>query len=173
MREKLSALPLEVEVDEAGNQWATLPGDSERAVLIGGHIDSGPNGGWLDGCLNVVAGLEVLRRIAAEGRPPGTVRLVAWAGEEGARFGRRLLRPRPAPRAPVPGRRGPPLGVARGTVGVERHVVRFTGQSAHAGSTPMEDRRDAFAAAARLALEVREIAKRGQGVGTGWGVGAK
>ena len=65
MREKLSALPLEVEVDEAGNQWATLRGDSERAVLIGGHIDSVPNGGWLDGCLNVVAGLEVLRRIAA------------------------------------------------------------------------------------------------------------
>src|SRR3972149_991604 len=91
MREKLSALPLEVEVDEAGNQWATLPGDSERAVLIGGHIDSGPNGGWLDGCLNVVAGLEVLRRIAAEGRPPVTVRLVDWADEEGARFGRSLF----------------------------------------------------------------------------------
>src|SRR5215208_4630705 len=39
----------EIETDEAGNVWATAPGDSERAVLIGGHIDSVPNGGWLDG----------------------------------------------------------------------------------------------------------------------------
>ena len=91
MRDKLSALPVEVEVDEAGNQWATLPGGSTRAVLIGGHIDSVPNGGWLDGCLNVLAGLEVLRRLAEEGEPPITVRLVDWADEEGARFGRSLF----------------------------------------------------------------------------------
>src|SRR5262245_65180527 len=66
MRDKLAALPVEVEVDEAGNQWATLPGESMRAVLVGGHIDSVPNGGWLDGCLNVLAGLEVLRRLVEE-----------------------------------------------------------------------------------------------------------
>jgi N-carbamoyl-L-amino-acid hydrolase len=91
MRDRLSALPVEVEVDEAGNQWATLRGESARAVLIGGHIDSVPNGGWLDGCLNVLAGLEVLRRIAEEGTPSVTVRLVDWADEEGARFGRSLF----------------------------------------------------------------------------------
>ncbi len=56
---KLEGLPLGYEVDEAGNQWWTLRGDSERAVLLGGHIDSVPNGGWLDGCLNVVAAVEV------------------------------------------------------------------------------------------------------------------
>src|SRR5215210_2215636 len=39
------------ETDEAGNQWFTLSGGSERALLIGGHIDSVPNGGWLDGAL--------------------------------------------------------------------------------------------------------------------------
>jgi N-carbamoyl-L-amino-acid hydrolase len=77
--------------DEAGNQWATLRGVSEKELLIGGHIDSVPNGGWLDGCLNVLAGLEVLRRIAGEGTPPVTVRLVDWADEEGARFGRSLF----------------------------------------------------------------------------------
>src|SRR5207245_6449630 len=55
------------------------------------HIDSVPNGGWLDGSLNVVAGVEVLRRIAANGKPPLTVRLVNWADEEGARFGRSLF----------------------------------------------------------------------------------
>ena len=91
MRAKLEQLPVEITVDQAGNQWATLRGASERELLIGGHIDSVPNGGWLDGCLNVVAGLEVLRRIAAEGTPPVTVRLVDWADEEGARFGRSLF----------------------------------------------------------------------------------
>src|SRR5262244_1027578 len=88
---KLDGLPLEAEVDPAGNQWWTLRGASDRAVLIGGHIDSVPNGGWLDGSLNVVAGVEVLRRIAEEGTPPLTVRLVNWADEEGARFGRSLF----------------------------------------------------------------------------------
>src|SRR6266550_9124253 len=91
LREKLGALPLEEEIDEAGNQWWTLRGASEREVLIGGHIDSVPNGGWLDGALNVVAGVEVLRRLAEEGAPAVTVRLVNWADEEGARFGRSLF----------------------------------------------------------------------------------
>src|SRR6184192_4878199 len=79
------------EIDAAGNQWFTLAGASERALLIGGHIDSVPNGGWLDGCLNVIAGVEVLRRISEGGQPPLTVRLVNWADEEGARFGRSLF----------------------------------------------------------------------------------
>ncbi len=91
LREKLAALPVEVHNDPAGNLWATLRGKSDRALLIGGHIDSVPNGGWLDGCLNVLGGLEVLRRIAAQGTPGVTVRLVDWADEEGARFGRSLF----------------------------------------------------------------------------------
>src|SRR5215217_9440107 len=91
LRGKLSGLPLEHELDEAGNQWFTLRGRSERTLLIGGHMDSVPNGGWLDGCLNVLAGAEVLCRIASEGKPPVTVRLVDWADEEGARFGRSLF----------------------------------------------------------------------------------
>jgi N-carbamoyl-L-amino-acid hydrolase len=52
------------------------------------------------------------------------------------------------------------LGVVLGTFGVERHQVTFRGQAAHAGSTPMDKRRDALAGAARLELEIREIAKR-------------
>ena len=90
-RAKLAELPVEVEQDEAGNLWATLPGDSGRSVVIGGHLDSVENGGWLDGCLNTLAGLEVLRRVAEEGRPPVTIRLVDWADEEGFRFGRSLF----------------------------------------------------------------------------------
>src|SRR3954466_3263969 len=91
LREKVVPTGAEEEIDEAGNQWFTLLGESDRALLLGGHIDSVPNGGWRDGCLNVLAAVEVLRRIAEEGTPPLTVRLVNWADEEGARFGRSLF----------------------------------------------------------------------------------
>ena len=90
LRGKLAELPVDVEQDEAGNLWATLAGDLPSAVVLGGHLDSVENGGWLDGCLNTVAALEVLRRLAADGRPT-TVRLVDWADEEGFRFGRSLF----------------------------------------------------------------------------------
>jgi len=213
LRGKVAGTRAEEVVDAAGNQWFTLSGTSDRAVLIGGHIDSVPNGGWLDGALNVVAGVEVLRRIAEEGTPPVTVRLVNWADEEGARFGRSLfgssaaagsmsdqaeLRARKDSdgialpdalrehgvdldsaldaRSELTGaaaylelhiEQGPvlesmdlPLGVVLGTFGVERHQVTFRGQAAHAGSTPMDKRRDALAGAARLELEIREIANR-------------
>ena len=201
----------EIVTDEAGNIWATAPGDSERAVIIGGHIDSVPNGGWLDGALNVIGALEVIRALAPQKRPV-TLRLVDWADEEGARFGRSLfgsgsaagaLKPDDVrnlkdkdgvtlpdalrehgvdlDRANEAGRQlenavaylelhieqGPvlermdlPLGVVLGTFGVERHAVRFTGQHAHSGSTPMDVRRDAFIAAARSAIEFRDDAAR-------------
>jgi allantoate deiminase len=198
-----------VQSDAAGNLWATAAGDSERFVVIGGHLDSVPNGGWLDGALNVVGGLEVLRAQAGESRPL-TLKLVSWADEEGARFGRSLLGSSAAAgslepdsvrgltdsegvglpdalrehgvdldraldaRAQLEGaaaylelhiEQGPvlesidkPLGAVLGTFGVERHAVRFTGLHAHAGSTPMAVRRDAFLAAARSALAFREDA---------------
>src|SRR5215218_5329075 len=211
-------VPLEAEVDEAGNQWWTLPGGSDQAVLIGGHIDSVPNGGWLDGALNVMAGVEIMRRLAEQGEPATTVRLVNWADEEGARFGRSLfgssaaagsmadqdeLRTRKdadgnalpevlaehgvdldralgarkqlanaaaylelhIEQGPVLETLDLPLGVVLGTFGVERHQVTFRGQAAHAGSTPMDARRDALAGAARLELEIR-------GIATGMGGGA-
>jgi len=93
LKAKLGELPVEIHRDEAGNVWTTLQGVSPQALLIGGHIDSVPNGGWLDGCLNILAGVEILRRINTQyaGNPPITVRLVDWAGEEGARFGRSLF----------------------------------------------------------------------------------
>jgi hydantoinase/carbamoylase family amidase len=93
LREKLKSLPVEIHTDAAGNLWATLSGESQRELIIGGHIDSVPNGGWLDGCLNTLAGVEILRRIDAQyqSKPPLTVRLVDWADEEGARFGKSLF----------------------------------------------------------------------------------
>ena len=58
-------------------------------------------------------------------------------------------------------------GVVLGTFGVERNTLRFTGQAAHSGSTPIPMRRDAFLAAAQTALECREIAKRHSRPGAG------
>ena len=69
MRDELAGIDgVEVAADEAGNVWATAPGESARFVIVGGHLDSVPDGGWLDGALNVVAGLEVLRALAGEPR---------------------------------------------------------------------------------------------------------
>jgi N-carbamoyl-L-amino-acid hydrolase len=90
LHEKLDEIGCEVETDEAGNLWATAPGDSEEAVLLGGHMDSVPSGGWLDGALDTIAALEVLRTLAPQRRPV-TLRLVDWADEEGTRFGRSLF----------------------------------------------------------------------------------
>src|SRR5258708_25746195 len=70
LRGKLAQLPVEVETDQAGNLWATLRGKSDRAMLLGGHMDSVPNGGWLDGCPNVLSAPGMLRRLAHPGTPP-------------------------------------------------------------------------------------------------------
>ena len=91
LREELEPLPVTVSADEAGNLWAALPGRDGAPVLIGSHLDSVPEGGWLDGCLGVLAGLEVLRAVAADGPPQRGVTLVDWADEEGARFGHSLF----------------------------------------------------------------------------------
>jgi N-carbamoyl-L-amino-acid hydrolase len=213
---KLAELPFPVEhhYDAAGNHWVTLKGKCSRALILGSHLDSVPNGGWLDGCLGVLAALEVLTRLGEEshGEPAVTIRLVDWADEEGARFGRSLfgssafagkhsiaadrartdrdgVRYEDALRicgieidrigeagleranaaaylelhieqGPVLERLGLPLGVVTGTKGVERWAITFHGQEAHSGSTPMAVRRDALAAAARLALEIRPIARK-------------
>ena len=211
---RLQGLPVEHHYDAAGNSWTTLRGQSDRTLILGSHLDSVPNGGWLDGALGVLAGLAVLRGIAEEfnGKPPITIRLVDWADEEGARFGRSLFgssafagthsieadrnrvdrdgvslqealqqcgitidrigdsaieRGKAGAYLELHIEQGPvlesmqlPLGVVLGTKGVERHAITFHGQEAHSGSTPMAVRRDALAAAAKLALEIRPIARK-------------
>ena len=79
--EKLDGLPVEDHYDAAGNRWVTLRGESEKALVLGSHLDSVPNGGWLDGCLGVIAALEVLTGFAKQynGKPPCTVKVVDWA----------------------------------------------------------------------------------------------
>src|SRR5580698_4454643 len=58
---KLKDLPVEQHHDAAGNHWVTLVGESPRALILGSHLDSVPNGGWLDGALGVMTGLAILR----------------------------------------------------------------------------------------------------------------
>src|SRR6185295_16645777 len=89
-RGKIGELGLKIETDSAGNNWVTIPGASPRTVIVGSHLDSVPNGGWLDGALGVMAALEALRQ-HARAKPPVTLKLVDWADEEGARFGRSLF----------------------------------------------------------------------------------
>ncbi|HEY1088878.1 MAG TPA: M20/M25/M40 family metallo-hydrolase, partial [Archangium sp.] len=198
--------------DPAGNLWATLPGKSKKSLVIGSHLDSVPSGGWLDGCLGVIAGLEVLRRAKADGVPPLTIHVVDWADEEGARFGRSLMGSAASAGAldaqkelahlvdrngiklpdalkengielselhqakayfdgldavaylelhieqgPVLESLKKPAGVVLGTMGVERHNLRFLGQAAHSGAAPIHLRQDAFLAAAEFALACRDI----------------
>ena len=91
LRSRLDELPVEVTVDPAGNLWADLPGEGEGFVLVGSHVDSVPAGGWLDGALGEFAAVGALRAHADGERPPVGLRLVDWADEEGARFGRSLF----------------------------------------------------------------------------------
>ncbi len=218
LRSRLDELPVEVSIDEAANLWAELPGEQEGFVIVGSHIDSVPAGGWLDGALGILTALEVLRTHSGDAPPAVGLRLVDWADEEGARFGRSLfgssscagtlepdevrdLRDRDGERledvvgrhgvdlerahesgarlrgacaylelhieqGPVLESRGEPAATVLGTCGVERHTAVFTGQAAHAGATPMDLRRDSFAATARAALAIREIGFRHDGVCT-------
>ena len=216
LRTRLAELPVEVSVDEAGNLWAELEGEStDGFVIVGSHTDSVPAGGWLDGALGVFSAVEALRAQAEAGPPAVGLRLVDWADEEGARFGRSLfgssacagtlevdavrdLRDRDGERledvvaahgvelerahesharlrgacaylelhieqGPVLESRGEPAATVLGTFGVQRHVAVFSGRAAHAGATPMHLRQDSFAAAARAALEIRDIGLRSDG----------
>src|SRR4051794_26478948 len=217
--ELLAEIGLEPERDEAGNVWAWLGGHDEPALAVGSHVDSVPEGGWLDGALGVMAGLGVLRAWAGAGEvPPRPLVLVDWADEEGARFGRSLLGSSAFAGTLEPGavrdmtdaggerladalaangvdldraleagsrregisaylelhiEQGPVLeteglhaAAVRGCAGIERRRLRFSGQASHAGTTPMEARRDAGLAAAATALAVERIANEHQGRGT-------
>jgi allantoate deiminase len=221
LRGKLAPLNLAIVTDAAGNLWATLPGASDKTVIVGSHVDSVPNGGWLDGVLGVVTALEAMRRYAALPERSVTLKLVDWADEEGARFGHSLLGSGAAAgtldleevrslkdkqgtlladalrengvefdsmldahvslkkinakaylefhieQGGVLESQNKSTGVVLGTFGLQRHMLRFVGQAAHAGATPINMRRDAFLAAASTALECREIACRHSKPGAG------
>ena len=208
LRLRMQASGLDAVIDGIGNVYGQAPG-ADRTVLLGSHTDTVPNGGWLDGALGGIFGLEVARawRRTRSDDALG-VDLISFSDEEGTwlaclgshsfcdaltdaelarvrtRTGERLLdrlahaglRNRPFVRLD-PKRhsayleahieQGPRLasgainiGVVTGIVGLRRYVVLFRGRADHAGTTPIDMRRDAasalFAFADALADRLRE-----------------
>jgi N-carbamoyl-L-amino-acid hydrolase len=202
---------VQIDRDEAGNVWMTLPGEQRGRIIAGSHLDCVPQGGWLDGCLGVLAAIECARRLAAE--PPcqrKTFAVVDWADEEGARSGHSLLGSSAAAglldlerlftlttgdgvpvaellrefgidpdrmadagsrledadayvelhieQGPVLEATGRASAAVSGCLGVRRDRLRFTGQAAHAGATPMHLRHDPTLPAARFLLTAHDVA---------------
>ena len=158
---------LTVEVDPDRNLLGRRPGDDADApeIWVGSHLDSVPNGGRFDGVLGVLAGLEAVERI---GRRARTLAVVAFRDEERG-FTGSLSRVQRGPlpelyleahieQGPVLDRASVPLGVVTGIVGVARGEVVVEGAAGHAGTTPMDGRRDALCTAAELVLRVRDAA---------------
>jgi len=202
---RLEGLGLEAEVDPAGNVLGRWNAPEGKAVLVGSHLDTVPRGGRYDGALGVLAALDVVRRLKAEGvEPARPLWVVSFNDEEGSRFQTGMLGSRvfcgeldlddwrrrgvadamagagfdfgrlPEARridevgaylelhieqGPVLERSGEDLGIVTAITGLLGLRVKLTGAANHAGTTPMDVRRDALAGAARIVLELREEAR--------------
>jgi allantoate deiminase len=205
LMERLSELGLTAELDPAGNVLGRWESGKGTAVLLGSHLDTVPNGGRFDGALGVLAALDVVRRLRAEGvEPRRPVWIASFNDEEGARFQTGMLGSRAfcgecdledwggrgIPEAmaeagldfarlagarrvdevgaylelhieqgPVLERSGADLGVVTAITGMLGFRARFVGEANHAGTTPMEHRRDALAGGARTVLALRDAAR--------------
>ena len=205
LMERLAELGLSAELDSAGNVLGRWESGEGKAVLLGSHLDTVPNGGRFDGALGVLAALDVVRRLRADGvKPRRPVWVASFNDEEGARFqtgmlgsrafcgecdledwGRRgipeamgeagqdFVRLAEARRVdevgaylelhieqgPVLERGGVDLGVVTAITGILGFRARFLGEANHAGTTPMDHRRDALVGAARAVLALREEAR--------------
>jgi hydantoinase/carbamoylase family amidase len=203
--ERLAELGLKTELDAAGNVLGRWQAGEGKAVLLGSHLDTVPSGGRYDGALGVLAGLEVVRRLRAEGvelRRP--LWLASFNDEEGGRFQTGMLGSRafvgdleledwrrrgvadamaaagfdferlPQARGidgvgaylelhieqgPRLEKSGLDLGIVTAITGMLGFRARFLGEANHAGTTPMEHRRDALAGAAMAILALRDEAQ--------------
>ena len=203
--ERLAELGLETELDPAGNVIGRWTAGAGKAVLVGSHLDTVPRGGRYDGALGVLAALDAVRRLRAEGvEPRRPLWLVSFNDEEGSRFQTGMLGSRAFvgdlslddwrergvagamaeagfafDRLPAAGRvdevgaylelhieQGPileqsatDLGIVTAITGMLGFRARFLGEANHAGTTPMELRRDALAGAAATVLALRQEAR--------------
>lgn len=218
---KCQEMGARVEKDSAGNVWAFLSSEQgafpsrTKSIVIGSHLDSVPNGGWLDGALGVITALEALRvysTLPPEIKSKYSIYAVDWADEEGARFGYSLAGSSAATgvldindismrvdnqgkifsqvllenqidinkmldaskelkkrniatylelhieQGPILESKNMPVSAVDVVKGTNRFYIKFSGQSAHAGSFPVPQRKDAFLAAAEAALEFKKIA---------------
>ncbi len=202
-------LGLAVTIDAIGNVVGVRRGQEDGApVMMGSHIDTVATGGWYDGALGVLAGLEVVQTLDDAGVVTRRPLAVAFfTNEEGARFqpdmfgslvftgampleralaavsidgkvaGEELARigyRGPAPvgqpnvhayvelhveQGPTLEAEGLAIGAVEGVQGISWTEFTLTGQSNHAGTTPMRMRRDAGYVAAAIAVYARQLAK--------------
>jgi hydantoinase/carbamoylase family amidase len=203
--ERLAALGLETEVDAAGNVLGRWRAREGTAVAVGSHLDTVPRGGRYDGALGVLAALDVVRKLQADGLAPGRpVWVVSFNDEEGGRFQTGMLGSRAfvgdldladwrargvdvamaeagfdfdrlseaqavdelgaylelhIEQGPTLEAEGVDVGVVTAITGMLGFRARFVGEANHAGTTPMELRRDALAGAARSVLALRDEAR--------------
>src|SRR6516165_1611544 len=76
LAERMREAGLEPEIDGIGNVIGRTRSHGAK-LLLGSHIDTQPHGGWLDGALGVIYGLEIARCLG------GGIDVAAWADEEG------------------------------------------------------------------------------------------
>ena len=201
--------------DAIGNLVGRYEGVGEETLILGSHLDTVRDAGKYDGQLGVLVALASVQRLHDRGeRLPFAVEVVAFADEEGLRFGttylgssvyagafdgKRLELEDPDgvtlrdavrdsggyPDAMEEGGRGGgdllgycevhieqgpvlealdlPVGVVTAINGQSRIQVMFTGEAGHAGTVPIERRKDALCAAAEFVLEAESVCKKEPG----------
>lgn len=219
LSERMAQAGLTPSIDGVGNVFGRSPNPGP-ALLIGSHSDTQPRGGWLDGSLGVVYGLEIARALLEQKSTRAlAVDAVSWMDEEGTYLGclgsrsfcgvldagdeaaassaageslpdalertglrqvqrERLDRDRYLGYLEAHIEQGPYLeegsldvGVVTSIVGIRGSVVRFEGEQNHAGTTPMDRRKDAGVALFEFAVRVREQLKALAGERTVWTIG--
>lgn len=218
--EWMVAAGMRTRVDAVGNLFGRYESDPPggRALLLGSHLDTVRNAGRFDGPLGVLAAISVVERLhEASRRFPFAVEIVAFADEEGVRFGSTALGSRavaglanetdlarkdetgltvaaamrglgldphgfagaaltdnpPLAYLELHIEQGPtleeanrPLGCVSAITGSDRLLVTLTGEAGHAGTVPMDLRRDALAAFAECALALERRCRNAAIVGT-------
>ena len=201
--------------DNIGNLRGRYEGTEDSTLLLGSHLDSVRHAGKYDGPLGVIVAIAAVQRLHDAGRRlPFGIEVLAFADEEGLRYGSTYLGSRAlagsfdqrdlervdaagikmadAVRAfggdpqrvaddrwrggdllgycevhieqgPVLEGRGLPVGVVSAIAGQSRFEIELTGVAGHAGTVPMDGRRDALAGAAELVLTVEAAAATMEG----------
>jgi allantoate deiminase len=202
--------------DNTGNLRGRFGGVGETTLLLGSHLDSVRDAGKYDGPLGVAVAIAAVQRLHDAGRRlPFAIEVLAFADEEGLRFGSTYLGSRAVAgtldqadldrvdaggvtmrdairafggdpesidddkwsggrllgycevhieQGPTLESRHLPVGVVSAIAGQERHRITFTGEAAHAGTTPMDKRRDALVAASMFVQAVEGYARSNDGM---------
>ena len=209
---------MEVGRDNIGNLRGRYEGvkGAHETMLIGSHLDSVRDAGKYDGPLGVLVGIAAVQELRDRGvRLPFAIEVVAFADEEGLRYGTTYLGSRALAgtfdaadinrvdsdgitmaeairgfggdpegiakdrsiegevvgycevhieQGPALEAKGLPVGVVSAIAGQSRHQLTFTGEAAHAGTTPMDHRRDALVAASVFVQAVADHAESQAGL---------